>query len=145
MKKIAVRAQIATLQGTSGHADQSGLLNWVRGFREKPATVFVNHGDPDACEAFRDLLIAEGYRAEAPYSGAEFDLLSGQAIMLPAGKPVVKMPGAKKVAANPGLVYNSLLTAATELLNVARACKGRRNQDLRKFTDQIKTLIDRWK
>ena len=60
-EEIAVRAQIATLNGTSGHADRDGLLNWLAGFREKPQQVFVNHGDHEACGAFTALLRELGY------------------------------------------------------------------------------------
>jgi len=141
-EQVAVRAQIATLQGTSGHADQAGLLNWVGGFREKPEQVFVNHGDQDACETFRDLLTDRGYRAEAPFSGAEYDLLSGALITAAEGKPVEKK---SKGAVRAGQVYSNLLAAATDLLNLVKSCKGRSNKDISKFTDQIRTLIARWK
>jgi metallo-beta-lactamase family protein len=56
-EEIAVRAQIATLHGTSGHADRDGLLNWLAGFKTGPKMIFVNHGDDDACTVFRDLLV----------------------------------------------------------------------------------------
>ena len=29
-------AEIASLHGTSGHADQQGLVNWLQAFRKKP-------------------------------------------------------------------------------------------------------------
>ena len=54
---IAVRAEICTLPGVSGHADKNGLLRWMRGFTEqKPAQVFVNHGDDGVCDAFAETL-----------------------------------------------------------------------------------------
>ena len=144
-ERIMVQARIATLQGTSGHADQAGLLRWLRGFREKPRMVFVNHGDQDACEAFRDLLLDDGYRADAPYSGAMFDLITGRALELPEGQPVVKKTKTGKTATTAGLVYSELLSAATELLELARSYKGHANKEIRKFTDQIRTLMARWK
>ena len=144
-EKIAVQAQIATLQGTSGHADRDGLMDWIRGFREKPAAVFVNHGDPEACEGFRDLLREGGYLAEAPYSGAEFDLLTGQMIAQPEGRPAAKKTKTAKPMTNAAIVYSGLLAAATELLSLVKCYKGRSNKDIRKFTDQIKALIARWK
>ncbi|MFQ8837357.1 MAG: MBL fold metallo-hydrolase RNA specificity domain-containing protein [Oscillospiraceae bacterium] len=57
---IAVNAEIAVLHGTSGHADQKGLFNWVEAFAKKPETIFVNHGDTEACEAFQALLQEKG-------------------------------------------------------------------------------------
>jgi len=141
-ERIAVRAQIATLQGTSGHADQTGLLDWVGGFRQKPGLVFVNHGDQVACEAFQKLLQGCGYRAEAPFSGSEYDLLSGQIVAEAVGRPVEKK---RKGAVRASQVYSDLLTAATELLNLVKTYRGRSNKDIKKFTDQIRTLIARWK
>ena len=34
--------------------------------------------------------------------------------------------------------------AARELLRLAQACQGRPNKDLAKFTDQIRSLIQKW-
>ena len=61
---ISVNAEIASLHGTSGHADQSGLLRWLAGFREKPQMVFVNHGDDTSCTAFQRLLITINYPSD---------------------------------------------------------------------------------
>ena len=67
--EIAVHAEITVLPGVSGHADKQGLLNWINAMEQKPAHVFVNHGDDDACTAFSACLREEyGYEADAPYS-----------------------------------------------------------------------------
>ncbi len=44
-KSYEVYAQIETLDGFSAHADQSELLDWLRGFSRFPEKVFVNHGE----------------------------------------------------------------------------------------------------
>ena len=79
-----MNAEIAVLHGTSGHADQKGLLNWVEAFERKPEVVFINHGDTEACEAFQALLQQKGYVAIAPFSGAQFDLAAGKLTAFPA-------------------------------------------------------------
>ncbi|MBD9018230.1 MAG: MBL fold metallo-hydrolase, partial [Coprococcus comes] len=53
-EEISVSAEICVLHGTSGHADRDGLLQWVQAISRKPRVVFVNHGDEENCEAFRD-------------------------------------------------------------------------------------------
>ena len=136
---IAVNAEIAVLHGTSGHADQKGLFNWVEAFAKKPETIFVNHGDTEACEAFQALLQEKGYVAVAPFSGAEFDLLSGKFLAFPAGRPIAKRGAARKKG-----VFDALIAAAQRLLLVAQSCKERPNRDLTRFTAQIQALIDRW-
>ena len=136
---IAVNAEIAVLHGTSGHADQKGLLNWVEAFEKKPEAIFVNHGDTEACEAFQALLQEKGYVAVAPFSGAEFDLVSGQFLAFPAGRSIAKRGAARKKG-----VFDALSAAAQRLLLVAQSCKERPNRDLTRFTAQIQALIDRW-
>lgn len=136
---IAVNAEIAVLHGTSGHADQKGLFNWVEAFAKKPETIFVNHGDAEACEAFQALLQEKGYVAVAPFSGAEFDLLSGKFLAFPAGRPIAKRGAARKKG-----VFDALIAAAQRLLLVAQSCRERPNRDLTRFTAQIQALIDRW-
>ena len=141
-EEIAVRAQIATLHGTSGHADRDGLLNWLAGFREKPKKVFVNHGDDDACTAFCSTLKEMGYDAEAPYSGTEYDLRTGMMTVYTDGVAIAKAP---KQDNRTKQVYGELLAAAEALLLLVKGRKGRTNKDNAKLTSQIRSLIEKWK
>ena len=141
-EEIAVNAEIRELHGTSGHADQAGLLAWLEGFQEKPQMVFVNHGDDDACTAFRNLLRQKGYAAEAPFSGMEYDLKTGRMTAYRDSIPVKRY---QKAQSRAQAVYAELLAAAETLLALAKKCKGRTNKDLAKFTAQIRNLIEKWK
>lgn len=49
---VPVRAAIHTVGGLSAHADQAGLLDWLRGFHAPPRHVFVVHGEATASAAF---------------------------------------------------------------------------------------------
>lgn len=49
---VPVRADIYTIGGLSAHADQEGLLGWLRHFRRPPQRTFVVHGEAEAAEAF---------------------------------------------------------------------------------------------
>ena len=141
-EEIAVNAHIETLQGTSGHADQAGLLRWLGGFVKKPELVFVNHGDDRSCTAFCSLLVEKGYRAEAPYSGTEYDLLTGKMTAYTDG---VLIRREKKGGARASAVYGDLLAAAEALLAFVKTCKGRANKENAKFASQIRSLIEKWK
>jgi len=141
---IAVHAEIATLHGTSGHADKEGLLNWLGAFREKPKMVFVNHGDDSSCEAFRTELEHMGYYAEAPYSGTEYDLLTGKLTTYTEGVKIDRA-AAFKGSQRARQVYGELLAAAEDLLALVRTRKGRTNKDNAKLTAQIRSLIEKWK
>lgn len=45
---INVKAEIYNVEGFSGHADKTALINWLKGFKEKPKTVFIVHGEQEA-------------------------------------------------------------------------------------------------
>jgi metallo-beta-lactamase family protein len=59
-EEVPVRASVHTIGGLSAHADQAGLLDWLRGFQSEPKSVFVVHGEPEAsavlAQAIRDEL-----------------------------------------------------------------------------------------
>lgn len=50
---VPVRARIYTVGGLSAHADQSALLNWLRGFHKAPDHTFVVHGEAGASANFK--------------------------------------------------------------------------------------------
>ena len=47
-EEVMVRASVHTIGGLSAHADQAGLLDWLKGFNVPPKTVFVVHGEPES-------------------------------------------------------------------------------------------------
>ncbi len=143
-EEIAVNAKIRTLNGTSGHADKNGLLAWLAGFREKPGMVFVNHGDDAACEAFRAHLEGMGYYAEAPYSGTEYDLLTGKLTAYTEGIRIDRAASFKGTQ-RARQVYGELLAAAEALVALVRTRRGCSNKDNAKLTAQIRNLIEKWK
>ncbi len=136
---IEVRASIKTMTGMSGHADKNGLIEWIEGFQEKPRKVFVVHGEDSVCRSFAECLQFEhGIKAYAPYSGTEFNLLSGKLEYEAVPIPIVKK--AKTVSD----VFTRLLAAGQRLLAVIRKNEGAANKDLAKFADQINSLCDKW-
>ena len=143
-EEIAVNAEIATLKGTSGHADKDGLLSWLGGFRQKPQMVFVNHGDDDQCQAFRNCLEDMGYHVEAPYSGTEYDLINGKMTVYTDGKPIDRVQIFKGTQ-RAKQVYDELVAAAEELLALVIRRRGMTNKDNAKLASQIRSLIDKWK
>ncbi len=140
-EEVQVRAQIDCLPGVSGHADKNGLLRWLAGFREKPKLIFVNHGDPEAADAFTRCLNEElGYSAFAPYSGTEFDPLSGQFLRITEGVPVEKKNAqGRKVSP----AFTRLIAAAERLLAACRKLEGHANKELAGHADRIEKLADR--
>ncbi len=54
-----VRARVAQIQGISGHADRSGLLEWLGHFQQPPRHLFITHGEQQA-----SLSLAEQVRGQ---------------------------------------------------------------------------------
>ena len=139
---ITVNAEIGYLPGKSGHADKDGLIRWITAFREKPAMVFVNHGEDETVKSYASCLSEEyGFTVSAPYSGAVFDLLLGTYTEWPAGIPVKKEKAKAGRAAD---VFAGLVAAGERLMAVIRACKGIPNKELARFTGQVNSLADKW-
>lgn len=143
-EEISVNAEICTLHGTSGHADRDGLLDWLYGFKTKPEIVFVNHGDNDSCEDFKNLLTEKGYRAEAPYSGTEFDLGNGRITVYTEGKFIDRV-ALYKGGQRANIIFNDLVSEAEKLLLLVKGRRGMPNKENAKLLSQIRELINKWK
>jgi metallo-beta-lactamase family protein len=53
---VPIRAQIATLEQFSDHADTPELLEWLHTFPSKPAVTYLVHGEPSASSQLRDAI-----------------------------------------------------------------------------------------
>lgn len=75
-EKIKVEARIEQFSTLSGHADQSGIINWLKAFDNKRLKqVFVVHGEKSSALYFQDFIINElKLNAYAPTFGEEIDL-----------------------------------------------------------------------
>ncbi len=52
-KYYPVNATIKNIDSLSAHADQNGLINWMRAIKNVPEKVYLVHGEPTALDAFR--------------------------------------------------------------------------------------------
>ncbi len=140
---IEVKARIATLQGISGHADQTGLLRWIGAFSaKKPDQVFIVHGEDSVCLNYAKKVAEEyGLNVAAPFSGSVYDLAKGEWVKLTEGVPIDK--DAAKAQRNDS-VYVQLKTAADRLMKLVDGSSENANADIRKLTEQIQTLCDKW-
>ena len=144
-EEIEVKAEICRLPGVSGHADNKGLMRWIMALKDKPGMVFVTHGDDLVCELFKNRLVNElGLNATAPYSGAIFDLARGKYVLETKPIPVKKEEKATAPAARASGIFAKLLEAGQRLMGVIRKNEGGANKDLKKFTDEINKLCDKW-
>ena len=51
-EEIHVNAEIHNVEGFSAHADRNGLINWLKGFKEKPRKIFLVHGEAQSKAEF---------------------------------------------------------------------------------------------
>ena len=66
-EEVPVRASVYTIGGLSAHADQAGLLAWLRNFRRAPRQAFIVHGEADTAQLFCDAVRAQlGWNATVP-------------------------------------------------------------------------------
>ena len=74
---IAVRADIRSIDCYSAHADQTGLLDWVRNFTAPPKEIYMTHGEPDSSGTLARLIRTEfGYNATVPLWQQTVELLA---------------------------------------------------------------------
>ena len=58
-EEIAVAARIEYIEGFSGHADQTWLLNFVNSFTNPPKHIFLVHGEPEGQEELKNKIETE--------------------------------------------------------------------------------------
>ena len=72
---IPIRAEVASLDMVSAHADRDELLRWLGGFESAPTTTFVTHGEPAASDEFRHCIAEKlGWPARVPEHGEQVTL-----------------------------------------------------------------------
>lgn len=77
-EQVAVKAKIHNLSAYSAHADQTGLINWVRAYHKLPQEVFLVHGEEDALSNLAQLLKDSlGVRVSIPAWGESVKITAG--------------------------------------------------------------------
>ncbi|WP_369625111.1 MBL fold metallo-hydrolase RNA specificity domain-containing protein [Marinobacterium sp. BA1] len=67
-ERYSIRARVETIGGYSAHADQQGLVNFVKGIKHKPQEIRLVHGDKGAKLGLKEALVLAGM------NNAEFTL-----------------------------------------------------------------------
>ncbi len=88
-EEIAVNARIEYIEGYSGHADQTWLLNFVYSFTNPPKHIFLVHGEPEGQEVLKQK-IEEGSECNVtiPEFGETYELVGEEPILLSETKEV---------------------------------------------------------
>lgn len=88
-EQIQVNASIRRIEGFSGHAGRSELLQWIRGIGKPPKCVFLVHGESSVLDKFAADVRALGLDAEIPDLLDEYGLSYGSSgvVRMPALSP----------------------------------------------------------
>ncbi len=139
-EEIASKAHIETLAGISGHADRDMLSDWLGSMKTPPKKVFVNHGEDKVCEGFANLITNRfGIPAEAPYSGDEFDLVTGECIVRGEIVRVSKKKTADTTRRN-SAAYDKLVAAGARLMGIIERYRHAAYKDMLNLADKINAL-----
>ena len=139
---IEVKARIERLDGLSGHADKEGLIAWLLAMKDAPQKVFLVHGDDTVCTNFANELRNEyGYDAEAPFSGSIYNLATDTWEKQTIGIPIQKETARQRE--NRG-IFETLLAAGERLMRIIRKYREGSNKDIKKFTNDVNALCDKW-
>ncbi len=140
---VNVKAHIYNLHGMSGHADKNMLLEWIRNIQTTPKKVFVVHGDDKVVDQFASTIKDTfGYDAAAPYTGEEYDLLTG--VRIKEGNTIKLEPKTGIKARLENTFFGRLVAAGERLMRVIQKCSGLANRDAEKFAAEIDALSDKW-
>ena len=137
---IEVNARIIKLDGISGHADQAGIIRWLKGFENRPEKIFLVHGEPDVMPVFEEKIRQElGWDVYAPYYTDVFDLVSGQQVYV-APKTVRAKP---RTQTGVSKIYTALLKALDRLTAIVKKAASYPNDDLKQATKAIEDICDK--
>ncbi|HHX96380.1 MAG TPA: MBL fold metallo-hydrolase [Clostridia bacterium] len=73
-EQIAVKANVERIDDFSAHADQSGLLEWLKGFQTIPRQIVLVHGESNALKTLQRVIDRElGVKAQIAEYGMIYD------------------------------------------------------------------------
>ena len=90
---------------------------------------------------FTQQLIAKGFDATSPFSGAVYDL-AADTYEVTANPVAITRKSAEAVRND--TVFSRLVAAGRRLTAVIQKNKGCANKDIAKFASQIESLCDKW-
>jgi metallo-beta-lactamase family protein len=140
-ERVFVKAEIVRLQGISGHADQTQLIDWAKGFFPAPERVFVVHGESEVCDVFAGLVEKSlGCKAAVPGYGGSWNLLDNREIEAGALRPKLRKIRERTLST----AFIRLLNTHERLAALVKSADGWSNRDLKKLADQLAYLCSKW-
>ena len=139
--QVIINAAIKQIEGFSGHADQSELLEWVSEIPETPKKIFLVHGEDKAINALKGKLQEKGYSIEVPEMFEEFDLGTGEVYATATKKVTEAAKQRRQQAADIRASLKRLIFAATELLSAEPDRAKDMEEDIGGLADRMEKLV----
>ncbi len=139
--QVIINAAIKQIEGFSGHADQSELLEWVSEIPETPKRIFLVHGEDKAINALKGKLQEKGYSIEVPEMFEEFDLGTGEVYATATKKVTEAAKQRRQQAADIRASLKRLIFAATELLSAEPDRAKDMEEDIGGLADRMEKLV----
>jgi metallo-beta-lactamase family protein len=137
-EEINVCAEIINFKGLSSHADRDHLLTFAEYFTPRPQHVFVTHGEKDVAELYAATLRGRGFNAHAADLMEVYDLIADRVL------EKSEQPRIRKEERGISSAYAELQNAGSYLMNTIARSKDMSKDKLRKLTEQIRNLTDKW-
>ena len=88
-EEIAVNARIEYIEGYSGHADQTWLLNFIYSFTNPPKNIFLVHGEPTGQEVLKQKIEETSEcKVIIPEFGNTYDLVGNEPQLLSESREI---------------------------------------------------------
>lgn len=94
-EEVAVKADIEVIDGYSAHADQKGLMDWLKHFDVYPPKIFLVHGEEESLNTLKRVISDEmAVSVEVAQFGMVYDLEKDLTVVIEAekGMPVQSRP-----------------------------------------------------
>ncbi|HWR40585.1 MAG TPA: MBL fold metallo-hydrolase [Patescibacteria group bacterium] len=139
-EEISVKATIHNMEGFSAHADQRQLLEWLEHIKEKPANVFIVHGEPEMSEPFARLLNEKFQWATCVPKFGDTAVINGRQCRMIAGEVEMYEPELLQLREYMAEVEHELVgyRQRLEAMIVGKTLKW---PDLMRRMDKIRTFV----
>ena len=134
-EEVAVEAEIREISSFSAHADQEGLINWLRGYDQAlPKQVFLVHGEEEAIHELGEIVEGSlGLPVTVPEMGEVFDLEG----MQPETVAVVSL--LPEVNSLPSELIDAF-DVIRKYINLYASKKGQKRKDLEKSMARLRNM-----
>ena len=139
-EEIGVRAQIHSIGGFSAHADQAGLIDWLKGFEQLPRGIFITHGENNAQKEMAALIRQQlNIEPTIPAWGEEYEL-NTTAHLQELPQPVMANFSLDRTVTD---LEHSVLNLRRQIEENSMEKTSTQLEDIRRILSDLETLLNK--